>query len=1133
MSAMSIRSRRWRAAVLAALMLLPSMAHGQVPAWTGGAGDDSWHSAGNWSTHAVPSAIGQAAVVRGDFDAALAITNASMVTLGDLTVGNSTGTLTLGNSGGAGFHFDAGTGAAALTMAAGSQRVTFAAPTSWTGGLQVTQNSTAAPLVFTGPLTGGSTFTKSGNGNVVINGDTSSFTGPIHVQGGRLTLGIDLSAAGSSGIILDHGGVLATAGQVNRAITGSADSMLLMQTPNFDGRYPQYGLQFGDASRADGFQFQGEIRADNQYNALVSATFNSAASIVIDRAQEINASIYYFPNGLTLRGAGQFRGSGVIVGNLTDQTTTGQPFVQNGDIPFVFDAARIYAGSADVHALAFDLRVGQLTMQGGTLRYHTNGPRTRYLDLYGPLEGYGTIEADYVQGFTMDGRPPPTISVTGLLTLQGAYYPGSTNVAVSVTADGIFRIHGSAPINTLNFDLAGGRVELPNVVASTVPASSFSGHGTILLGNPGSVSVGSVPLIGPANGAVTIHQDLNVGGMLGVFHSNAPVAIGPQATVSLANGMIVSATGFTVTGNSRISGHGLIFGAVTDLTGGAGGLVASGTLSGFPTIDLPAGSIFVLSQGEASLPFRSANRTGATTITASHGVALQQVSETITPPQPLAVVGNARLLGNYNAGPLSVTGNLTLEGGFIESPITATGTVTGYGRVDGAIVAAAIAPVGTLPVQSSMTFRSGTRGYLLSDSVVTMAPGSTLTLSNTQVSVPNGINLQGQTLMGSGGIDHVLGTPLQILTGQDARQTLHVDFAPGAGSVNNLRLGRSAAVLSSDRPVVISNLTSDGSPDVTTRRMVESNMGINVQTLFSALPPPLRTDLRVRGPLNLTAGTSSKLLETDAATFNGGRVADLVSHGAVTVNGNFTADNRVVLVEGGTVNAGKTLTTPNVFGHLVVDGTWTAAGGATITGLLGGTGTINGALTVHGSGSYTNAGLDVPLDLNLSGGGINPGGNLPGTLTIAGTLTLQNTATLHFDLLGAATGAHDQIQFTSAGVTSLTDQLLKIQPWGNVDFAGDTVALLVNLGTGSFGGTTFAGLEEGVLIDLPALRGNISYVGSFDPVTGLAIADGLGNDVVLYNVVAVPEPGTLALIGFGACAGATVWLRRRADNRRR
>lgn len=156
-------------------------------------------------------------------------------------------------------------------------------------------------------------------------------------------------------------------------------------------------------------------------------------------------------------------------------------------------------------------------------------------------------------------------------------------------------------------------------------------------------------------------------------------------------------------------------------------------------------------------------------------------------------------------------------------------------------------------------------------------------------------------------------------------------------------------------------------------------------------------------------------------------------------------------------------------------------------GLLAGTGTIKGNVFVNG-------------------GDVNPG-HSPGKLTIDGDLTLSAASTFTIEIGGDGSGQYDQldvlgsIQF--AGVLNL------VFVNGFAPSAGTSLDLaLFSAGIaigGSFNGVTFGGLPAGLALD-------------FDP-------DALSSGQLSAEVVPVPEPVALSLVGFSA---VTLLRRRRS-----
>jgi hypothetical protein len=134
--------------------------------------------------------------------------------------------------------------------------------------------------------------------------------------------------------------------------------------------------------------------------------------------------------------------------------------------------------------------------------------------------------------------------------------------------------------------------------------------------------------------------------------------------------------------------------------------------------------------------------------------------------------------------------------------------------------------------------------------------------------------------------------------------------------------------------------------------------------------------------------------------------------------------------------------------------------------------------------------------LTVSTGGTVTPGNSPGTLTVNGTT--------------AGTG-HDQLGVN--GNIGLSDSNLTLT-LSYAPIPTDYFYILNNNDTDAITGT-FLGLAQGatVLADFggTSYTGTISYIGN----SGTSSFIGAGNDAVVYNFTAVPEPGTLALCVLG------------------
>jgi len=159
-------------------------------------------------------------------------------------------------------------------------------------------------------------------------------------------------------------------------------------------------------------------------------------------------------------------------------------------------------------------------------------------------------------------------------------------------------------------------------------------------------------------------------------------------------------------------------------------------------------------------------------------------------------------------------------------------------------------------------------------------------------------------------------------------------------------------------------------------------------------------------------------------------------------------------------------------------------------GLLAGDGTID----ISALSSFTND------------GGVAPGMS-PGILTLVGNYSESGTATLFIEIAGITVG-DDYDRFAISGVANLAGTL-------DIDLLGFT-PLSTDIFTILTSGSSLSGVFSNAVGTVTTVEGhtfNVSYN-----------SNGTGSSVVLSNFVAVPEPGSLALL----VIGGVLMFRRRA-----
>lgn len=164
-----------------------------------------------------------------------------------------------------------------------------------------------------------------------------------------------------------------------------------------------------------------------------------------------------------------------------------------------------------------------------------------------------------------------------------------------------------------------------------------------------------------------------------------------------------------------------------------------------------------------------------------------------------------------------------------------------------------------------------------------------------------------------------------------------------------------------------------------------------------------------------------------------------------------------------------------------------------------------------GTGSYTGT-------VNVNAGGALAPGASPGILTITGNTAMASGSALQIELNGRNPGTgYDQLVVN--GTVTLNGPTLSAQ-LGFDPFPGspDRFFIVANDAGDAITGT-FAGLADGATVSLGAWGpywesyATIGYFG--DSLSGATTG---GNDVVLYNLVLIPEPAAAGLLLLGLAA---------------
>lgn len=504
---------------------------------------------------------------------------------------------------------------------------------------------------------------------------------------------------------------------------------------------------------------------------------------------------------------------------------------------------------------------------------------------------------------------------------------------------------------------------------------------------------------------------------------------------------------------------------------------------------------------------------------------------------PLAVKSSSLIIRNASSNALTI--NSYIQGGSSGSKVitvdNSLGAVTlGGGIVNGnGVLSIVKSGTGTLKLTGSATtpFSGG----------VTLNAG-TLEFGNSQNSLGTGtFTINGGTITNGNGNARTLST--------NNAQAWNGDFTFGSASLNDLNLGTGDVTLSATRTVTVAARTltvggaiGDGGNVYGLIKAGNGQLRLNGANTFSGATK-VNTGVLVLG--NSLALQNSAIDTTGPGKINLSGITTSTFGGltggtalATVINSGYTGSLTAITLNTGT---GKSYSYTGVIADGATGMSFTKAGSGSQT--LGGANTYTGATTISAgtliltaSGSISSSsginlgtsGSQGTLDVTAKTGGYTIGasqtlsgygsvllasgktltvsgnlapGNSTGIVTIGGNLSLASSSTTTMELVSSALGAgsgFDQIALSGTGLSLTYGGALVI----DVSLATQTGSYQLFTGfatqTGTFSSITFSQAEA---------------AGTFDYSTGV------------LTLTAVPEPGTVALVGF-SLLGLLVFRRR-------
>ncbi|MEI6486416.1 MAG: autotransporter-associated beta strand repeat-containing protein [Sphingomonadales bacterium] len=989
------------------------------------------------------------------------------------------------------------------TLAAGTNGVTLGNSIALLGSSLLTVDSQVASFTLSGVISGSGALTKTGSGNLVLNGN-NGYTGGTTLAAGTITVGAN-SALGTGALGMAGGTTLAAGANnltVANAITTAgvgtidtgANSLTLSGVIAGNGSLSKTGSGNLILSGVNSYQGGTALTA-----GTITVTNNAALStggLVMSGGTTLaaGANNLTLANAITTQGVGTVdTGANTLI--LSGGITGAGSIAKVGSGTLVLNSANSYTGGTALNAGIISignggaLGTGALTMAGGTtLLANSNG-----LSVGNAIAtlGIGTIDTgsnSLTLGGVISGAGSIAKIGSGNLLLNGANsYQGGTALNAGTITVGNNSALGSGLVTMANATtLAAGANNL-------VVGNAFSiGNATVdtgtnnftLSGNVGGAGllskVGSGNLILSGNNSYSGGTNLTAGSLT-VTNSNSigtgTLAVAGGTTVlagATPNGSAVITLGNAVTlgsgtGTFGLQGNATSYGIDTTVTTNGTTLTLNGAVSG-------AGALAVTGAGKIIL--NGANSYGGGTslgnqVAAFAGTDTAFGTGTITMASSASILnisGSTRTLANgivLNASALfgGVAGNDLVLNGTISGPGNlfklGTDTLTLNGNNSyalGTLFYGGTITVGTNTALGTGTLFSidgglgnrltaGTSGLVLANAIDLTGP--TLQIdSGTGNFTLNGViaNVGGLSKIGSGNLvlngANLYGGGTAITAGT---VTVGSNTALGTGTVT---MANGTTLANNTNNLVVANAFSIGNATVDT--------GANRFTLSGA----------IAGAGQLTKAGSGTLVLNGANAYTGGTA---LTAGTIIIGTNSAlGTGTLAMADGTTLSSGVSgLVVGNAVALTGRDTINTGDGTLTLNGVISGSGT----LVKTGGANSNNA--TVLGNLVLNGANSFTGGiDLQQGTIIVGNNTALGTGTLAYNGQGTRviSGVNNLV---IANAISLGANNSFNNPW-------DTQGFTTTLNGTISGAGAFAKFGTGTLI----LGGNNSYSGGTDLLAG-------------------------------------------------
>jgi fibronectin-binding autotransporter adhesin len=922
------------------------------------------------------------------------------------------------------------------------------------GGTILTDPSTT--LTYNGIINGANTFTKAGNG-VLILGGTNTYTGATTISSGILRAAInDIIALSSSVSLANTLGAALDLNNNNETI---------------------HNLSGGGTTG-------GNITLGSGTLNVIQTNAGTFGGIISDTGNLILANTS--TSTLTLSGINTYTGTTTLNGGtLSISADSGLGTAPNTATP------------------------GQLAFGGGilatTASFTLNSNRGIILNAGGGTISTATSTALTYSGI-IDGANALTKIGAGTLALQGAsIYTGATNINAGILSINADTALGTAPVSptagqltlsngtletTSSFTLDANRGIALNTgggTFSTDPGTTLNYNGIIAGTNTLSKTGNGMLVLGGTNsytGATTINN-----GTLQLSSSNVIVATNTLIIANTAN-VLFDLNSFNQTigllSGGGTTGGNISLGSGTFTIGNSSSSTFAGTING-------TGNIVKQGTGTLTLNNAGSSYTGQTTIN-NGTLSVTKLSTAGTNSSLGAPTGSAAtiLIGSSSAGTLSYTGGtdttdraITVNGaGGAIIQATASGTLTLSGAINNS----------GNPIKFDTNIGNITATGIISGAgTLTKTSSGTLTLSNTANTYT------GQTIINTGVLSvaklAAAGTNSSLGAANGAAATILL------GSATAATLSYTGGTDSTDRPITI-NGTGGGTIQATNSGTLTFLTGATINNSGNALTfntssGNITTQDTISGTGSLTKSGSGIL--TFGSTVNVGSI--LANSGTLTINGSS-------ITTSGTQTYNSAVT-------LGGDTTLASTGNNAISF----NNTINGAqsLTVNTTGTTTfgsSVGNTTALtSLTTNAGGITALNG--GTVTTTGSQNYGDAVTLSSTTTLSTTNSLVSFASTLNSNNSTPKDLTINTGSGNITLTGSVGATngLGNLITNSTGITTFSSTVAATSLTTTQTSGSTSlnnnitttaaqtYNNAVNLTSGIILASTGNSNITLNNTI--------------------------------